>query len=545
MAATTLRAAEPAVSGGKEPPRLRGGLPLLGHLLEMRRAPIKLFQRVRDECGEIGEFRLARQPVAMLSGEAAQEAFFRATDEQLDQAAAYPFMTPIFGRGVVFDATPEQRKQGLRNQSLRDKFMRGHAEVIAAETERAIAGFGEFGEVDLLDFFAELTIYTSSACLIGKPFREELTPEFAVRYHELEKGTDALAYVDPYLPLPSFRTRDRARKRLVELITEIVDARKRGGSEAKDLLSVLAGLRKEDGSARFSLDTITGMFISMMFAGHHTTSGTAAWTLIELLRNPSCMKDVVTELDSLYADGRDVSYQALREIPELECGLKEALRLHPPLIILMRKVVEDFHYRGYTVRAGKTIAVSPAVSNRMPECFPDPERFDPSRYKAGRAEDERVFAWIPFGAGRHRCVGAAFAMMQLKAIFSVLLRRYEFSLAQPPETYRNDHSKMVVQLEAPCRVKYRRRTDVGAAEPIRVASAESAAKAAAPGLRIRVDRDLCQGHGVCMMEAPELFRVAKDGALTVLSETVSPDLRAKAEAAVRHCPTRALALVED
>src|SRR5688572_23972408 len=118
MAATTLRAAEPAVSGGKEPPRLRGGLPLLGHLLEMRRAPIKLFQRVRDECGEIGEFRLARQPVAMLSGEAAQEAFFRATDEQLDQAAAYPFMTPIFGRGVVFDATPEQRKQGLRNQSL-------------------------------------------------------------------------------------------------------------------------------------------------------------------------------------------------------------------------------------------------------------------------------------------------------------------------------------------------------------------------------------------------------------------------------------------
>jgi sterol 14alpha-demethylase len=544
MAATTLGAAAPAV-GGKEPPRLRGGLPLLGHLLEMRRAPIKLFQRVRDECGEIGEFRLARQPVAMLSGEKAQEAFFRATDEQLDQAAAYPFMTPIFGRGVVFDATPEQRKQGLRNQSLRDKFMRGHAEVIAAETERAVAGFGESGEVDLLDFFAELTIYTSSACLIGKPFREELTAEFAVRYHELEKGTDALAYVDPYLPLPSFRTRDRARKRLVELITEIVDARKRSGSEAKDLLALLASLKLSDGSPRFSLDTITGMFISMMFAGHHTTSGTAAWTLIELLRNPQCMKDVVTELDSLYADGREVSYQALREIPELECSLKEALRLHPPLIILMRKVVEDFHYGGFTVRAGKTVAVSPAVSNRMPDCFPDPERFDPGRYKAGRAEDERVFAWIPFGAGRHRCVGAAFAMMQLKAIFSVLLRRYEFSLAQPPETYRNDHSKMVVQLASPCRVRYRRRAEVAAPAPVRVTSGEEGSRAAAPGLRIRVDRDLCQGHAVCMTEAPELFRVAKTGELTVLSETVAPDLRAKAEAAVRHCPTRALALVED
>ena len=452
--------ARPAVAGatgGKEPPRLSGGLPFLGHLLEMRRAPLELFQRVRDECGEIGEFRLARKRVVMLSGEEAQEAFFRAPDEQLDQAAAYPFMTPIFGRGVVFDATPEQRKQALRNQALRDKMMRGHAEVIASETERAIAQFGERGEIDLLDFFAELTLYTSSACLIGKPFREELTAEFPVRYHELEKGTDAFAYVNPYLPLPTFRQRDRARARLVELISDIIERRKREKSEAKDLVAVLASLKLEDGTPRFSADTITGMFISMMFAGHHTTSGTAAWTLIELLRNRDALARVVSELDGLYADGREVSYQALREIPELECVIKEALRLHPPLVILMRVVQEDFHYKGWTVKAGKTVAVSPAVSNRMPECFPDPARFDPERYRAPREEDGQVFAWIPFGAGRHRCVGAAFAMMQLKAIFSVLLRGFEFELAQPPASYRNDHSKMVVQLQQPCAARYRRR----------------------------------------------------------------------------------------
>jgi sterol 14-demethylase len=166
---------------------------------------------------------------------------------------------------------------------------------------------------------------------------------------------------------------------------------------------------------------------------------------------------VVHELDEIYADGRDVSYQALREIPLLESGIKEALRLHPPLIILMRKVMSDFHVGGYTVPAGKLVAVSPAVSNRMPECFPDPDRYDPSRYDEGREEDRRLFAWIPFGAGRHRCVGAAFAMMQLKAIFSELLRAYEFELAQPEDSYRNDHSKMVVQLQQPCRVRYRRR----------------------------------------------------------------------------------------
>lgn len=530
--------------GGAEPPRLRGGLPLLGHLLEMRRAPIELFRRVRDECGEVGEFRLARQPVVLLSGEAAQEAFFRATDEELDQAAAYPFMTPIFGRGVVFDATPEQRKQSLRNSALRDKAMRGHAEVIAAETERAIAHWGESGEVDLLDFFAELTIYTSSACLIGAAFREELSSELVPLFHDLEQGTDAFAYVNPYLPLPSFRRRDAARRRLVAILQGIFERREAAGSTAKDLFSVLRSIKNPDGSARYSVDIITGMFISMMFAGHHTTSTSASWTLIELLRHPDLLGRVSAEFDALYAEGREVSYQALREIPEFECAVKEVLRLHPPLILLMRKVQQDFHYEGWTIRAGKTVAVSPAVSNRLPDYFPEPERFDPDRYKAPRHEDQRVFAWLPFGGGRHRCVGAPFAMVQLKAIFSVLLRRFEFELAQPPASYRNDHSKMVVQLAQPCRVRYRRRSE--RADPVQEAGPGPDPAVRAAGARLRADRDLCQGHGVCTFEAPEVFRVdPATGKVELLAERTPAELRERVLKAVEYCPTRALSLLDD
>jgi sterol 14-demethylase len=539
-----VSAAPAAGAGGALPPRLSGGLPFLGHLLELRRAPIALFQRVRAECGDIGEMSWAGQRVVLLTGERAQEAFFRAPDEQLDQAAAYPFMTPVFGRGVVFDATPEQRKQAMRNQSLRDKFMRGHAETIAAETEAMIARLGESGEIDLLDFFAELTLYTSSACLIGKEFRDELTPEFPPIFHDLEKGTDAFAYVNPYLPLPSFRTRDRARRRLGQLVDGILERRRASGRKTSDLFAILTRIRNADGSPRYTSDQITGMFISMMFAGHHTTSGTAAWTLIELLRHPEVMARVTAELGALYADGREVSYHALRDIPELECALKEALRLHPPLIILMRKVMRDFHWGGYRVEAGKTVAVSPAVSNRMPEHFPDPERFDPERYAPPRDEDKRSFAWIPFGAGRHRCVGAAFALMQLKAIFSVLLRSYEFEMAQPPESYRNDHSKMVVQLKQPCRVRYRRRAAARAAALRSAAAAGPAARRASA--RLLVDFDLCQGHGVCAGEAPELFALdADEGKVHVLRAEIPPELRAKAEAAVRFCPTRALSIEED
>ena len=217
-------------------------------------------------------------------------------------------------------------------------------------------------------------------------------------------------------------------------------------------------VRDEDGSLRFSADQVTGIFISMLFAGHHTTSTTASWMLIELLRKPEQFAEVISEIDRLTSEGEEVSYQVLREIPWLEASLKETLRLHPPLILLLRVAKVDLEIEGHQIKAGQMVGASPWVSNRLPEAFEDPERFEIERYLAPRAEDmQNPWNWIPFGAGRHRCVGAAFAMMQLKAIFAVLLRDWSFELAQPSETYRADMSKMVIQIEQPARVRYSRR----------------------------------------------------------------------------------------
>jgi sterol 14-demethylase len=426
------------------------------HLGELRHDPIALMRRVRAECGDVGAFDLAGRTVVLLSGADANEFFFRAPDEDLDQAGAYPFMTPIFGKGVVFDASPERRREALRNQALRGDMMRGHAQTIADEVDRMVGAWPDEGEIDLLDWFAELTIYTSSACLIGTKFRHQLDRRFAGLYHELERGTDALAFVDPYAPIESFRRRDAARAGLVELVEGIMAGRAAGpppAREDRDLLDVLMSL------GTFSADEITGMFISMMFAGHHTSSGTAAWTLIELLRNPGYLGQVTAELDDLYAGGAEISFQALREIPLLEAAIKEALRLHPPLILLLRAATRDLDVLGYEIPAGALVGASPAISNRIAADFPDPDSFVPQRYDERRQEDlVNRWTWIPFGAGRHRCVGANFALIQLKAIFSVLLRHWTFELAQPADTYRNDHSKMVVQLAQPCAVRYRRRT---------------------------------------------------------------------------------------
>src|SRR2546423_10276028 len=205
--------------GLRQPPEVSGAEGDGGHLEELRHDPIGLMRRVREECGDVGEFRLAGRRVVLLSGAEANEKFFRASEDELNQAEAYPFMTPIFGKGVIFDAPPERRQEMLHNQALKDKHMRLHAQKIADEVVDMVASWDAEGGIDLLDFFAELTIYTSSACLIGKKFRDQLDGRFAELYHDLERGTDAIAYADPYPATESFHPRTAARAQLVELAT--------------------------------------------------------------------------------------------------------------------------------------------------------------------------------------------------------------------------------------------------------------------------------------------------------------------------------------
>ena len=519
------------MSTTKEVQRVSGGEEEHGHLEEFRTDPIGLMQRIRDECGDVGWFQLADKQVVMLSGSEANEFFFRSSDSDLNQAEAYPFMTPIFGEGVVFDADPERRAEMLHNTALRGEQMKGHAATIENEVKKIIADWGDEGEIELLDFFSELTIYTSTACLIGLKFREQLDSRFAHYYHQLERGTDPLCYVDPYLDIESFRIRDESRVKLVALVQEIMDGRIANppkGKEDRDLLDVLVSIRDDEGNPRFTANEVTGMFISLMFAGHHTSSGTSAWTLIELLRHPDVYAQVQQELDELYADGQEVSFHALRQIPKLDNSLKETLRLHPPLIILMRVAQDEFEVAGFPIHKGQMVAASPAISNRIPEDFPDPDGFDPDRYEKPRQEDLiNRWTWIPFGAGKHRCVGAAFAQMQIKAIFSVLLREYEFEMSQPSESYQNDHSKMVVQLAQPAKVRYRRRQ--------RKSKSTSWAATA-----LNSTTDLCQGHAMCELEAPDVFAVPKRGVVEILDSEPPDDIREDVERAIEMCPTQAL-----
>jgi len=200
-------------------------------------------------------------------------------------------------------------------------------------------------------------------------------------------------------------------------------------------------------------DTITGLLLTLLFAGQHTSAVLATWTGVLLLENPRHLGPVLAEQAAVLG-AQGMTLAALKQLATLERSIKEAERMHPPLVMLMRKVIEDFEFNGHVVPAGDLAMVSPAVSHGIPEIFSDPVRFDPERFAPPREEDRRTpYALIGFGGGKHRCIGLAFAYQQVKVIWSILLKRYAFRLLG--EEHRPNFATFVVGPRQPCLVSYR------------------------------------------------------------------------------------------
>ena len=366
MSATASIGAAPAASLPlKTPPRLKGGLPLIGHTLEFAKDPTGLLQRAYDECGRVAQFKLAGKNVNVFVGPEAHESLFRHPDEVLNPTDAYKMMIPVFGKGVVYDTTHERMMEQLHmlHPALRNKRMRTYAEIIAEETQLMIEDWGDEGEFEACDFFGVLTSYTSSRCFLGPEFRNEMSEEFAHLYVDLEGGIVPIAYINAYLPIPAFRKRDKARKRLGEMVSTIIARRRERGIVGEDFIQTLMESTYSDGTSLTDHE-ITGILIANMFAGHHTSSVTTAWSLIELLRHPDYHEKVCAEIRGRFGNAEPYSFNAMRDVEKTEWAIKEALRIHPPLFMLFRTATQDCEVYGHLVKKGEWVCVSPIVAHR-------------------------------------------------------------------------------------------------------------------------------------------------------------------------------------
>lgn len=443
-------------------------IPLIGQIIEFGMAPMKMVERCYRDYGPVFTVPMGKERMTFLIGPDAQEAFCKASDEVLSPDEVYEFMKPVFGPGVVYDASKKRRQVQFSSMAngLRTARLKGYVEKIERETREFIAEWGQEGEIDLFQALSELTILTASRCLHGNDVREKLFREVSQLYHDLDHGLTPITVFFPNAPTEAHRKRNIARKKMVELFSKVIKERRENPgstlSDGTDILSIFMEMKYKDGTPATD-EHVTGLLIALLFAGQHTSCITSTWTALYICNNKQIKNRILGEQKEVFGDdlSHPCDFDRLNEMELLHNSMKEALRLRPPLILLIRKALKSLEVNSggkkYTVPKGDMVLISPTVGMRVPEAFDNPNEFDPDRFGPGREEHKRSpYSYLGFGGGMHSCMGQNFAFVQVKTILSVLFREYDLEMVadQMPDI---DYKQMVVGPKGDCRVRYKRR----------------------------------------------------------------------------------------
>ena len=321
---------------------------------------------------------------------------------------------------------------------------------------------GTRGTLNVPTTIAEMTIYTASRSLQGKEVRGKFDSSFADLYHDLDMGFSPINFMLPWAPLPHNKKRDFAQQKMAQTYTDIIKARREAGSkrDSDDMIWNLMDSVYKDGTPIPDFE-IAHMMIALLMAGQHSSSSTAAWILIRLATRPDILEELYQEQVSVFgAELGALTYDGLQRLALNTQVVKETLRIHAPIHSIMRKVKSPMPVEGtpYTIPTSHVLLAAPGVTSKSPEYFPNPSHWEPHRWDAGSSEkvdeeDEKIdygyglvskgasSPYLPFGAGRHRCIGEQFANVQLGTITATMVRKFKFSQAvEAKEVVGTDYS---------------------------------------------------------------------------------------------------------
>ncbi|CAG5885697.1 unnamed protein product [Menidia menidia] len=449
----------------KHPPYIPSSIPFLGHAIAFGKSPIEFLEDAYEKYGPVFSFTMVGKTFTYLLGSEAATLMFNSKNEDLNAEDVYSKLTtPVFGRGVAYDvpnpvSVPPAERPGLvhpRHLSAGKKLtqslpfslpqifleqkkmlktglniahFREHVELIEAETIEYFQRWGDSGERNLFEALSELIILTASTCLHGKEIRSMLNERVAQLYADLDGGFSHAAWLLPtWLPLPSFRKRDKAHIEIKNIFFKVIQKRRVSGEKVDDILQTLIDATYKDGRP-LSDEEIAGMLIGLLLAGQHTSSTTSAWMGFFLARDKALQERCYAEQRAVCGeDLPPLDFDQLKDLSLLERCLKETLRLRPPIMTMMRMARTPQTAAGYTIPVGHQVCVSPTVNHRLHDTWAERMEFQPDRYLHENPAAGEKFAYVPFGAGRHRCIGENFAYVQIKTIWSTMLRLYEFDL---------------------------------------------------------------------------------------------------------------------
>jgi sterol 14alpha-demethylase len=311
---------------------------------------------------------------------------------------------------------------------------------------------GSSGIVDIPAKMAEITIFTASHALQGKEIRAKFDETLAALYHDLDMGFTPINFMLHWAPLPWNTKRDFAQRTVAKIYMDTIQERRaRGETAGLDMMTHLMNSSYKDGKPVPDHE-VAHMMIALLMAGQHSSSSTSAWIMLRLAQNPTIMEELYQEqVKALGADLPPLKYEDLAKLPLNQAIIKETLRLHAPIHSIMRAVKTPMPVPGtkYVIPTSHTLLSAPGVSASDPQYFPNPDAWDPHRWELDSPnaptivrneieEEEKIdygyglvskgaaSPYLPFGAGRHRCIGEQFANVQLQTIVANVVRQFKF-----------------------------------------------------------------------------------------------------------------------
>lgn len=417
--------AKPSIAAMNALPPGRFGLPVVGESISYLRNPEDFILKRQQQHGNVFKTHLFGSPNVVLIG-AEAVGFLLANDGKTLEMTNTPNFETLLGEqsiGVQVGSAHQVLRRQL-SQSFQPRMLEGYAITMESVTKQYLQQWEQKGSLTWYDELKKYTLDIACRLFIGVSTQADET--LAEVYETWSKG---LLSVPIRFPGSALDRAIRARESLLVRFDQLIDQRQQHSSEAQDVLSILLNATDESGHT-LSREAVKDNVLAMLIAGHETLTS-ALTSLCQLLAQyPDVLNAVRAEQEQLGFPTQMTPPTVLNQMVYLEQVIKEVLRLVPPVVRGgSRRVLEDCEFGGYLIPKGWDVYYQIPETHQDSHIYGHPERFDPGRFSAERAEDrQKRFGHIPFGGGIRECLGKEFARLEMKLFAALLVRDYSWQL---------------------------------------------------------------------------------------------------------------------
>ncbi|ATB33821.1 cytochrome P450 [Melittangium boletus] len=407
-------------------------LPVLGTLIDYAKDPLGFIEACVRDHGDVVYVELLGQRTYVLQRpEHIEHVLVTRHRHYIKDAFQRELMGGrLLGNGLLTnEGEPWLRQRRLMQPAFHRQRLAAYGRVMAEHARRQLATWrdGEVRDVNADMMRLTLGIVIKSLFDLELDGKAEAVGPSLARVMEHFAGVQALIFPD-WLPTPENLGYRAALGQLDALVSSLIRRRREaGGGETEDLLSTLLHVQDDEGQ-HMSDPQIRDEVMTLMLAGHETTSINLAFCFHLLARHPEAEASLHRELDSVLG-GREPTLEDLPALPFTDSVVKEALRLYPPAWTLGREALEDDEIGGWSIAKGSVMMMNPWTVHRDARLYEDPLAFRPQRWVDGLEKRLPRFAWFPFGGGPRLCIGMGFALMEARLVLATLAQRFRFERA--------------------------------------------------------------------------------------------------------------------